>query len=137
MPAASCFCFSGGKMTVRGIRGATTVDEDQPDQILSATKEMLIEITRANSALAPGDIASALFTLTADLHSEFPAKAARELGWSAVPLMCAREIPVSGSLERCIRVLLHWNTDTPQSNVKHVYLRKAAALRPDLTKNQL
>ena len=119
-------------MAIRGIRGATTVDEDSPDQILMATKEMLIEIMKMNPGLKPKHIASALFTMTEDLRSEFPAKAAREIGWTGVPLMCAREIPVAGSLKNCIRVLLHWNTETPQSDVNHTYLRDAVALRPDI-----
>ncbi len=80
----------------------------------------------------PQDLASALFTVTEDLSAAYPAAAARELGWTDVPLICAREIPVPGGLPRCIRVLLHWNTDLPQSAIRHVYLGAAAALRPDL-----
>lgn len=119
-------------MSVRGIRGATTASQDQVEAILSATRELLDAIQAANPTLDPADLASVLFTTTDDLSAAFPAKAARQLGWTAVPLMCAREIPVPGSLPHCIRVLLHWNTDLPQSAVRHVYLGEAAALRSDL-----
>jgi chorismate mutase len=77
-------------------------------------------------------VVSVIFTVTPDLYAEYPAKAARSLGWTQVPLLCVQEMGVSGSLERCIRVLLHWNTDLNQEEVKHVYLGKAACLRPDL-----
>ncbi len=119
-------------MPVRGIRGAITVGEDHPDVILSATRALLVEISTANPALRVADIASAWFTLTGDLRSVFPAKAARDLGWTDVPLMCAQEIPVPGSLPRCVRVLIHWNTDLTQNEIRHIYLREAAKLRPDL-----
>ncbi len=119
-------------MPVRGIRGAICVDEDTPDQILNATRELLMAIRQANPTLEVSDIASIWFTLTGDLRSEFPAKAARQLGWAEPALMCASEIPVPGSLPQCIRVLLHWNTDLPQSQIQHIYLGEAAKLRPDL-----
>ena len=119
-------------MTIRGIRGATVARQDDPQEILSATRELLEGILAANPTLLPDDIASALFTVTADLNSAYPARAAREMGWTNVPLMCALEIPVPGSLARCIRVLLHWNTDLPQNQIQHVYLGAAASLRPDL-----
>ena len=119
-------------MPVRGIRGATTATEDQSEAILTATRELLGAIQTANPALNPADLASAIFTVTEDLIAAYPAKAARQLGWTEVPLMCAREIPVPGSLPGCIRVLLHWNTDLPQSAIRHVYLGEAAKLRPDL-----
>jgi chorismate mutase len=119
-------------MFIRGIRGATTVESDQPDLVLSATRELLEAILAANPGLETADIASAIFTVTGDLASSYPAQAARQLGWDWVPMMCAREIPVPGSLPRCIRVLIDWNTDLPQKAVRHVYLRAAAALRPDL-----
>jgi chorismate mutase len=119
-------------MTIRGIRGATTVESDQPDLVLSATRELLEAILAANPGLETADIASAIFTLTGDLASAYPAQAARQLGWDLVPMLCAQEIPVPGSLPRCIRVLIDWNTDLPQRAVRHVYLRAAAALRPDL-----
>ena len=119
-------------MTIRGIRGATVVQHDETEEVLSATRELLTALLKANPTLDPADLASALFTVTGDLCSAYPARAARQLGWDEVPLMCALEIPVPGSLPRCIRVLLHWNTDLPQSSVRHVYLGAAASLRPDL-----
>jgi chorismate mutase len=119
-------------MALRGIRGATVSEADQPEMILAATRQLLEAILSANPSLSPGDIASALFTVTDDLCSAYPAQAARQLGWVQVPLMCAGEIPVPGSLPRCIRVLVHWNTDLPQAEIQHVYLGQAASLRPDL-----
>lgn len=123
-------------MTIRGIRGATTVAADTPDLILQATRELLEAILEENNGMRPEDIASAVFTVTDDLVSTFPAQAARQMGWDMVPMLCAREIPVPGSLPRVIRVLVHWNTDIPQSDVKHVYLRDAVRLRPDLVAAQ-
>ena len=119
-------------MSVRGIRGAITVDEDSADAVLSATRELLLAILEANPTLEPEDIASVFFTLTDDLRSVYPAQAARELGWEDVPLMCAQEIPVPGSLPSCIRVMILWNTSLAQKDVHHVYLRDAVRLRPDL-----
>ena len=119
-------------MPVRGVRGATTTQSDQPEAIYQATTELLQALLAANPTLQIEDLASALFTVTEDLRSAYPARAARQIGWEQVPLMCACEIPVTASLPRCIRVLLHWNTDLPQSAIHHVYLREAAALRPDL-----
>jgi chorismate mutase len=121
-------------MAIRGVRGAITVRHDEPEEVLAATRALLDAMLEANPGLRPEDLASALFTLTGDLCSVHPAKAARQIGWTEVPLMCAAEIDVPGSLPRCIRVLLHWNTDVPQSQVRHVYLKEAASLRPDLTK---
>ena len=118
--------------TVRGIRGATTVEADQPDLLLAATQELLEAMITANAGMRPEDVASALFTVTDDLSSVHPALAARKMGWSHVPMMCAREIPVPGSLPRCIRVLVHWNTTSEQKAIKHVYLHEAVRLRPDL-----
>lgn len=119
-------------MPVRGVRGATVAQEDEPGAILAATRELLTGILQANPALQPADLASVLFTVTDDLHSAYPARAARELGWVDVPLICSCEISVPGGLERCIRVLLHWNTDLSQAEIRHVYQSKAASLRPDL-----
>jgi chorismate mutase len=119
-------------MSIRGIRGATVVERDDPAEILAATRELLVEIRDANPSLTPDDLASVFFTVTPDLRSAYPARAARDLGWDLVPLMCAVEIPVPGSLPRCIRVLIHWNTDLPQPAIHHVYLRDAIRLRPDL-----
>ncbi len=123
-------------MSIRGIRGAITVTADQPDLILQATCELLEAILEENTGLQPEDIASTIFTVTDDLISTFPAQGARQIGWGLVPMMCAREIPVPGSLPRVIRVLVHWNTEIPQSEIKHVYLREAVKLRPDLVAAQ-
>jgi chorismate mutase len=119
-------------MSIRGIRGATVAPYNESESILSATRELLLAIREANPSLETDDIASILFTVTDDLNAVHPALAARQLGWGNVPLMCAREIPVPNSLPLCIRVLLHWNTELPQSEVHHVYLGQAARLRPDL-----
>ena len=123
-------------MPIRGIRGATTVTADQPDLILKATRELLEAILDANDGMKPEDVGSALFTVTEDLTSTFPAQGAREMGWGLVPMMCAREIPVPGSLSKVIRVLVHWNTEVPQSDITHVYLHNAVKLRPDLVAAQ-
>ena len=112
------------------IRGATTVDEDEPARVRTATVELLRRIVELNS-LTSGDVLSAIFTVTPDLRSEFPAHAARELGWTDVALLCTMEIPVPGAVERCIRVLLHVETRTPRERLRHVYLRGARALRPE------
>ncbi len=121
-------------MPVRGIRGATTTDQDNADAIRLATRELLLAICAANPTLRPADIASAFFTVTDDLCATYPAQAARELGWEEVPLMDAQEIPVPGSLPRCIRVMILWNTEVAQNEVHHIYLREAARLRPDLAR---
>ena len=123
-------------MPTRGIRGAITVTEDDPDLILQATRELLEAIVKENADIKPEDVGSAIFTVTEDLTATFPAQAARQMGWSMVPMMCSREIPVPNSLPRAIRVLVHWNTETPQSQIKHVYLRDAVKLRPDLVAAQ-
>ncbi|MDA8226906.1 MAG: chorismate mutase [Desulfitobacterium hafniense] len=116
---------------VRGIRGAITVSENTREQIREATQELLKAIVVENK-LNLEDIASAFFTVTADLNADFPASSAREIGWHSVPLICSTEIPVPGSIERCIRVLLHVNTDISQREIKHIFLREAASLRKDL-----
>jgi chorismate mutase len=118
-------------MPIRGARGATTVAHNEAEEILEATSALLRELVSRNG-IALEEIASAFFTLTDDLDAEFPAKAARLMGWRHVPLMDAREIPVPGSLPRCIRVLLLWNTKIPQQEIVHVYQRDARVLRPDL-----
>jgi len=123
-------------MPIRGIRGATTVAADDPDLILQATRELLEEILEENENMKPEDVASALFTVTDDLASTFPAQAARQMGWGLVPMLCAREIPVPNSLPRVIRVLVHWNTELSQKEITHVYLRDAVKLRPDLVAAQ-
>jgi chorismate mutase len=118
-------------MACRGIRGATTVEANSATAILSATGDLLARIVEANEVEA-ADVASALFTATPDLTAAFPAQAAREMGWHHVPLLDAQEIAVPGSLPHCVRVLVHWNTDKSQDEIRHVYLGEAASLRPDL-----
>jgi len=119
-------------MYCRGVRGATTVDANDRDQILSGTRQLLALMIRQNG-IAQDDVASAIFSSTTDLNAEFPALAARQLGWLDVPLLCTHEIPVPGSLERCIRILIHWNTAKPRHEVQHIYIRNAIKLRPDLS----
>lgn len=123
-------------MAVRGIRGATSVPEDKPEFILSATRELLQELLKANHIENYEEIVSAIFTTSPDLTSTFPAEAARALGMTQVPLLCASEIAVPNSLPRCIRVLLHVNTELTQSQIVHVYLREAKQLRPDMVSAQ-
>jgi len=118
-------------MAIRGIRGAITVDSNTKEEILERTKELLAALVTHNH-VAIEDIASAIFSVTEDLNAEFPAVAARRLGWIYTPLFCVTEIPVPGSLKRCVRVLLHVNTDRRQEEMKHLYLRDAKKLRPDL-----
>lgn len=113
----------------RGIRGATTIENNTREEILSATRELLILLIERND-LRPEDITSAIFSMTEDLDAEFPALAARELGWTEVALMCTREIPVPGSLGKCIRVLIQVNTTRSASEIQHVYIRGAVNLRP-------
>jgi len=112
------------------------VDADEPEKILAATRELLEEICRANDIGDFNDICSAIFTTTSDLTSTFPAEAARAMGMGLVPLLCATEIPVPGSMPRCIRILLHVNTEKTQQQIRHVYLGEAARLRPDMTSAQ-
>ena len=117
----------------RGVRGATTVDANVRDEILKATRQLLALIIRQNG-IEPQDLASAVFTTTVDLNAEFPALAARQLGWLDVPLLCTHELDVPGSLRHCIRVLLHWNTRKAQREIVHVYVKGATVLRPDLSR---
>jgi chorismate mutase len=117
--------------TVRALRGATTVEADDADAIGEATRELLSQIMSVN-ALVAADVVSVIFTVTADLRSDFPARAARDLGWVDVPLLCTVEIPVPNALARCIRVLMHVETARSRDAMRHVYLRQARTLRPDL-----
>jgi chorismate mutase len=119
-------------MPCRGVRGATTAEANTSDAILEATRQLLALMIRQND-IRPEDVASAIFTTTHDLSAEFPALAARQLGWLNVALMCGHELEVPGSLRRCIRILIHWNTDTPADQVVHVYIKGAARLRTDLS----
>lgn len=114
----------------RGIRGATTVDDNSRDAILLATGELLWFLIEENG-LEPRDVASAYFTTTRDLDAEYPALAARKLGWLDVALLCGHEMEVPQGLARCIRVLIHWNTSKQADEVRHVYIRGARNLRPD------
>ena len=118
-------------MPCRGIRGATTVETNSADAILTATRKLLDCIVEANKVTIQ-DIASAFFVVTPDLTAAFPARAARQLGWQHAALLDAQAIPVPGGLPRCVRVLIHWNTEKEQAQVRHVYLRDAVSLRPDL-----
>jgi chorismate mutase len=119
-------------MACRGIRGAITVEVNDPGAIIAATRELLERIVFVNGLLVE-DIASVIFTATPDLDAVHPAQAAREMGWVSTPLLCMQEMAVKGSLPRCIRVLVLWNTKLPSEQVRHVYLGGARALRPDLT----
>ena len=117
--------------TVRGLRGATTADEDTVAQVTQRSQELMRELMASND-LAEDDIISVLFTATADVTSTFPATAIREIGFGAVPLLCAAEIAVPGSMPKCIRVLLHVNTTRSRAEMHHVYLHGAQGLRDDL-----
>ena len=120
-------------MTVycRGIRGATTADDNTREAILEATRDLLERLTAAND-LRQEDVASAIFSTTSDLNAEFPAVAARQLGWTDTALLNTHEMTVPGSLPRCIRVLIHWNTTKRNVDLRHVFLKEAAKLRPDI-----
>ena len=115
---------------MQGIRGATTVERNDAGEILAATDELLRALIESNG-LEPDDIVSALFTVTRDLDAAFPARAAEEFGWNIVALLHASEIPVPGSLPRCIRLLVHAYTLRTRAEIKHCYLRGATVLRPD------
>jgi len=117
-------------MPCRGVRGATTSDANTSEEILTATRQLLALMIRQNG-IRHEDVASAIFTTTEDLDAEFPALAARQLGWLDVALMCTHELDVPESLRRCIRILLHWNTDKSSHQIVHVYIKDAARLRPD------
>jgi len=119
-------------MACRGVRGATTADANTSESILEATRQLLALMIRQNEISAE-DVASAVFTTTPDLDAEFPALAARQLGWLNVPMLCGHELAVPGSLPRCVRILLHWNTSKTAEEVVHVYIKQASRLRPDLS----
>ena len=118
-------------MPVRGIRGATTVDQNTEAEIVSATQALLETILKENK-INRDDIASIFFSVTQDLDAAFPASAARDIGLDQTPLLCLNEIPVPGSLPRCLRLLLHVNSNQPQSEMVHIYLKDAIQLRPEL-----
>jgi chorismate mutase len=116
----------------RGVRGATTVDSNSRDDILTATRQLLALMIRKNG-IQKEDVASAIFTTSSDVDAEFPALAARQLGWLNVALMCFHELDVPGSLRLCVRILIHWNTEKPADEIVHVYIKDAKKLRPDLS----
>jgi chorismate mutase len=118
-------------VAVRAIRGAVQLDADERDHLLSAVDELIREILGQNG-LTTDDLISMLFTATPDLHSEFPALAARQLGIGDVPLLCTQELDIAGAMPRVIRVMVHAETELSKADVRHVYLRGAAALRRDL-----
>ena len=118
-------------MPIRAIRGATQVDANDRDAILEGTAELVAAVMSRND-LTTDDVISVMFTVTPDLTAEFPALAARKTGFHAVPLMCATEIPVPGAMPRVVRLMAHVDTDRPRSEIQHVYLRGAAALRLDI-----
>ncbi|MYH42011.1 MAG: chorismate mutase [Chloroflexi bacterium] len=118
-------------MPVRGIRGATTAETNSREAILEATSELLDCLVRANGVRRE-DVVSILFSTTPDLNAEFPAVAARAAGWEDVALLCMHEMSVPGSLQQCVRILIHVNTERAAHEIEHVYLRGARVLRPDL-----
>ena len=117
-------------MSVRGIRGAITARENTKDEIVANTEDLLSQLLSSNSVL-PDDIVSIFFSTTTDLNAEFPALAARKLGLTDTPLLCLNEISVPGSLQKCIRILMHVNSSKKPADIKHLYLKGALALRPD------
>lgn len=123
-------------MMMRGVRGATTVEANTSEAITAATLELLVKMIEENQIVAE-DVASVVITVTPDINASFPARVVREYsGWEWVPVMCAMEMPVPGSLPFCIRILMHINTDKSQKEIHHVYLRGAAVLRPDLVRQR-
>jgi chorismate mutase len=119
------------RVSIRAVRGAVQVDVDEREEVLARTRDLVSEVIRAND-LTLDDFISVIFTSTADLVSEFPAVAARELGMGDIPLMCARELEIAGSMPRVIRLMAHVETTRARSEVKHVYLNGAQALRRDI-----
>jgi chorismate mutase len=120
-------------MTVvcRGVRGATTIENDTREEVLAATEELLLLIIEVNG-IQPDDVASVIFTTTPDVVSEYPALAARKLGWVDAALLCGHEMAVPHGLKKCIRILIHWNTTKIAKEIQHVYIKGATNLRPDL-----
>lgn len=117
-------------MGLRGVRGATVATGNTKTEIIEATRELLEKLVEANGICAE-DVASAFFSTTRDLNAEYPAIAARQLGWTDAALMCMHEMDVPHGLARCVRILIHWNTDKRANEIKHVYIRGAERLRPD------
>lgn len=118
---------------VRGVRGATTIEQNSEQEIVEATTELVAKMVETNR-IEPESVAHVLITVTEDITAAFPAKVLRQFdGWVYVPVVCAQEIPVPGSMPRCIRILMTVNTDVEQQEIAHVYLREAVKLRPDLS----
>ena len=122
-------------MPVRAVRGATQLERDEREHMLDRVAEMVLDVMRVNG-LEVDDFISVIFTATSDLVSEFPAYAARQLGFGEVPLLCARELEIERSMPRVVRMLAHVETDLPRADITHVYLHGAAALRTDLTRTR-
>ena len=120
-------------MAVRAVRGATQLERDERDHMLERVAEMVLDVMASNG-LGVDDFISVMFTATSDLHAEFPAYAARQLGFGDVPLLCAQELEIDGAMPRVVRMLAHVETDLPRSDITHCYLHGAAALRSDLTR---
>jgi chorismate mutase len=120
-------------VSVRAVRGATQLDDDSRDHMLERVAEMVTDVMEANG-LEVDDFISVIFTATSDLVSEFPAYAARRLGFGEIPLLCARELEIDGSMPRVVRMLAHVESDLPRAEITHVYLHGAATLRTDLTR---
>ena len=120
-------------MTCRGIRGAITIEENKEQPIIDGTIRLLSEIININK-IDSNDIVSIFFSVTEDLNATFPARAARTMGLNETPLLCFHEIKVPNGLEKCIRILMHINSNKPKSAIKHLYLEKAESLRPDINK---
>ena len=120
-------------MAVRAVRGATQLDADEREHLLGRVEEMVLDVMHSNG-LSVDDFISVIFTATSDIHSEFPAYAARQLGFGDVPLICSRELEIEGSLPRVVRMMAHVETDLPRADITHCYLHGAASLRKDLTR---
>ncbi|RFU65537.1 chorismate mutase [Peribacillus glennii] len=121
---------------IRGVRGAITVDRNEEQHIIEATEKLLVNMIEENE-IEPENVASVFISVTDDINSVFPAKALRKFnGWTYVPVMCMQEIPVPNSLKFCIRIMIHLNTELAQQDIRHAYLEKAIALRPDLKETQ-
>lgn len=118
---------------IRGVRGAITVSEDRPEEVLKETERLVLEMAKENK-IEPDHVASVIISTTTDISSAFPAKAVRTIEeWNYVPVMCTHEMDVPGSMPLCIRVMMHVNTELSQQEIHHVYLNEAAKLRPDLS----
>ncbi len=131
-PTETALKSASSSLTIacRGVRGATTIESNTAEEILEATTDLLEALIKLND-IQPEDVVSAVFTTTPELTAAFPALAARKLGWTEVPLLCAHEMAVPGSLQQVIRILLHINSPRSAAEIRHIYLRDARALRPE------